>query len=101
MDLSEDGDDAEDDTLVGHTNTDGGLHLESGSSQEQSVTPRPTSSASQPPLAPPPLSFLSDTREGEEKPAILKLLDSTQLSSSSFVMSSIKVIWCVCVCLCE
>ena len=43
------------------------------------------------PVTPPPLSFLNETREAEEKPSILKLLDSSHLPTSSFVMSSITV----------
>ena len=47
--------------------------------------------ASTSPETPLPLSFLNETKEGENKPAILKLLDTAQLSSASFVLSSIKV----------
>lgn len=43
------------------------------------------------PAAPPSLSFLNDPEEGEDKPAILKLLDTAHLPSSSFLMSSMKV----------
>lgn len=46
---------------------------------------------STPPAGPPPLSFLKETREGEEKPAILKLLDTAQLQSSSFLVAPMKV----------
>lgn len=49
--------------------------------------PAPTGKS---PAAPPSLSFLNDPEEGD-KPAILKLLDTAQLPSSSFLMSSMKV----------
>ena len=85
----EDGEDG--DTLVlPPADTDGGLQLESEPKQNPSES-SPSGPSPQPRLTPPPLSFLTDTREGEEKPAILKLLDPSQLPTSSFVMSSIKV----------
>ena len=50
------------------------------------VNVSPTSPSPQPPLA-----FLNETKTGEEKPAILKLLDTNHISSSSILMSSLKV----------
>jgi hypothetical protein len=97
-DATEDGEEDDDTLVLPPPDKDNGLHLESGvnkpaeSSPAQSRLPRTLASPSpQPGLAPPPLSFLQETREGEGQPAILKLLDPTQLSTSSFVMSSIKL----------
>ena len=87
----------DDDTLVlpPAADKDDGLHLESGvkkPAEPSPVQPQvPRSLANPSSQSPPPLSFLHDKREGEGAPAILKLLDPTQLSTSSFVMSSIKV----------
>ena len=92
--LTLDTDESEDGATLVPTNKDGELHLEADAKTSDSLPmvpplfdPAPKSSTT-----PPPLSFLNEMKEGEEKPAILKLLDTTHLQSSSFVMSSIKVL---------